>query len=421
MAEIERLDFSEKTRYNSIEAAIHLNRYGLAKPYCKGARVLDAACGEGYGSYLMKSWGAQSVDAIDIDEVSIALAKSLFKSDGLSYVQGTVEQLPFEDNLFDLVVSLETMEHVDNVDMFLAEAKRVLKPGGTIILSCPNDNYYYEKDNIKNPFHKRPYTFFEFQSLAEKYFGTYVDYFLAFALDGFINLPFERRTEPERGNSEDALGLLHYTQCDQALCVPQERYLNQWNANYYVGIWGGMERANRYSITVSPREFFIDHTDKDYDLLHHIEDVQKEIAQLKNQIAVDAEESAQLRGKLEASQQEAERVRSELEGRREETARLRDQIETSNMEAMRIRVLLDLTKRERDAVSEQYRLAESRAESAVVRAESAEARAESAEARAQSAETRAESAETRVKSMESSRGVRLLGKLYNLRRKLKRL
>lgn len=351
---MERLDFSNNTKYDPVEAAIHLNRYGLAKPFCKGARVLDAACGEGYGSYLMKTWGARSVDGIDIDQSSVDEARKLFKDDGLKYTQGSVEKLPYEDHTFDLVVSLETMEHIDDPDAFLAEVRRVLKPGGTVILSCPNDNYYFEQDHAENPFHKRPYTFFEFKELAENHLGTHVAYYLAFALDGFINLPFERRTEPETSKPEDALGLFHYTQCDQALCVPQDRYLNQWNANYYVGVWGRMERANQYSVTVAPRETFIDHKDKDYDLLRHIESSQN---------------------------------------RKNDFFQLKQQLETSNMELDRIRVLLDLTKHERDAANEQRQLAEARAESALAR----------------------------VESLESSRGVRLLAKLYSVKMKFKKI
>ena len=159
---MERLDFSADTAYNATEAAIHLNRYAMAKPFCKGATVLDAACGEGYGSYLMKSWGAKNVEGIDISSDAIAFAKNQFKSEGLQYSLHTVEILPFEDNYFDLVVSLETMEHLENPELFLKEIKRVVKPDGVVILSCPNDNYYFEKDKIKNPFHKQAYTFFEF-------------------------------------------------------------------------------------------------------------------------------------------------------------------------------------------------------------------------------------------------------------------
>ena len=282
---MERLDFSKDATYNNIEACIHLNRYSMAKPYCKNAKVLDAACGQGYGSYLMKCWGAKEVDGIDISEDAICQAKKIFKADGLNYTQNTIESLPYEDNTFDLVVSLETMEHIDDVDSFLKEIKRVLKPDGVIILSCPNDNYYYQNDDFENPYHKRAYTFFEFREIAEKHLGNCGDFYLAFALDGFINIPFEHRTEPDRSYIHDALSLFKYIECDEALCVPQERFLNHWNCNYFVGVWGNTTKGYRYNATISPRETFIDHKDIDYDLLAHLDETKKAKINLGNELA----------------------------------------------------------------------------------------------------------------------------------------
>ncbi len=314
---MERLDFSEETTYNAVEASIHLNRYAVARPFCQDADVLDAACGEGYGSYLMKTWGARSVTGVDISEYAINRAQNYFKDKNLNYIQHDVLNLPFDDHTFDLIVSLETIEHVDNSEKFLREIKRVLKPGGTIILSCPNDNYYYEKDNLINPFHKKAYNFFEFKEMAERYLGSYVEYFLAFALDGFINLPYEKRTEPESSVKEDAFGMFHYEICDQVLCIPQVQYLNQWNCHYYLGIWGRSGNANRYSAVITPRDFFIDHKDTDYDLLHHLDEVREEMEKLRK----DAENSSEYNHmKLESEKlhMELERLKLLLELRQKE-------------------------------------------------------------------------------------------------------
>lgn len=340
---MERLDFSDKTSYNAVEAAIHLNRYAMAKPFCRDANVLDAACGEGYGSFLLKKWGAESVGGVDIDAAAIEKACSNFKNDGLKYIQNDVQKLPFEDHVFDLVVSLETLEHVDDAEMFLREIKRVLKPGGTIILSCPNDPYYYERDNIKNPFHKRTYTFYEFKEMAERELGSYVDYFLSFALDGFINLPFERRTEPEHDIRENAFGMFHHVLCDHVLCVPQERYLNQWNSNYYVGIWGGGSagQAYRYSAVVAPRETFIDHKDVDYDLLHHLEDICREM----DILCKEKEENQQ---NYRENEEEVTKLKLEHERQMNENHHMKSDLESLNMVLERLKLLLELRQKERD-------------------------------------------------------------------------
>lgn len=366
---MERLDFSEEATYNAVEASIHLNRYAVARPFCQGADVLDAACGEGYGSYLMKTWGARSVTGVDIDALSVEKACESFKADGLAYLQHDVQTLPFEDHVFDVVVSLETLEHLDDAEMFLQEIKRVLKPGGTVILSCPNDNYYYERDHTKNPFHKRTYTFYEFKELAERKLGSYVEYFLAFALDGFVNLPYERRTEPESSLPEDAFGMFHHTRCDHVLCVPQERYLNQWNSNYFIGIWGNTEKAYRYSAVISPRETFIDHKDTDYDLLHHLDEVREEMEKLRK----DAENSSE----YNHMKLESEKLHMELE---------------------RLKLLLELRQKERNeaqtCMHQNWDLYQQTLE-------------------------RLNEQENRLNEIQSSRGMKMVEKYYSLRDKMK--
>lgn len=378
---MERLDFSEKTTYNAVEASIHLNRYAVARPFCQGAHVLDAACGEGYGSYLMKTWGAQSVTGVDISEYAINRALNYFKDKNLNYIQHDVLSLPFDDHTFDLIVSLETIEHVNNSEEFLREIKRVLKPGGTIILSCPNDNYYYEKDNLINPFHKKAYNFFEFKEMAERYLGSYVEYFLAFALDGFINLPYEKRTEPESSVKEDAFGMFHYEICDQALCIPQAQYLNQWNCHYYLGIWGRSGNTNRYSAVITPRDFFIDHKDMDYDLLHHLDEVREEMEKLRK----NTEENSHS---------------SELEKLKKKCMRMTSEQEKLHMELERLKLLLELRQKERDSAQTYMH--------------------QNWELYQQTLEILGER-ESRLDEIRSSRGMKMVEKYYSLRDKMKNI
>lgn len=272
---IERLDFGEQTPYNAVEATIHLNRYSMVKSLCEGKRILDAACGEGYGSYFMKKWGAKEVFGLDIDADTVKKADHIWGSSEIKFQCHTVEELPFPDYYFDMIVSFETIEHVEHPEKFLQEIHRVLKPGGMIVLSCPNDPYYFKEGNIENPFHKRKYTFFDFKELAEMYLGNHVDYYLGVAVNGFLNMPISRATEPSEARPDNMLEMLNYTECS-ALCVKQDRYINHWNANYYVGIWGESGKSNGINAAIHPREFFVQFDDKDIELIKQIQKWEEE-------------------------------------------------------------------------------------------------------------------------------------------------
>lgn len=85
------------------------------------------ASGEGYGSYLLKKWGAKKVIGIDVDEETVKTADSIFTSEGVEFQCHTAEKLPFPDYYFDMIVSFETIEHLEHPEKFLKEVKRTLK------------------------------------------------------------------------------------------------------------------------------------------------------------------------------------------------------------------------------------------------------------------------------------------------------
>jgi ubiquinone/menaquinone biosynthesis C-methylase UbiE len=127
----------------------HVHRYAFACRFVMGKRVLDIACGEGYGSAALKKAGASQVIGVDISDSTCAHARAKY---GIDARLGTAEQVPLPDNSVDMVVSFETIEHVRNPERFLDECLRVLAPGGTLIVSTPNKGVY-GMDAPANPHH----------------------------------------------------------------------------------------------------------------------------------------------------------------------------------------------------------------------------------------------------------------------------
>jgi ubiquinone/menaquinone biosynthesis C-methylase UbiE len=133
----------------------HWHRYAFACRFVAGKRVVDAACGEGYGAALLGR-AAASVVGVDIDAPTVDHASARY-SDGsrVRFVEGSCTELPLADASIDVVVSFETIEHLAEADQprMLAEFARVLVPGGIVVISSPNKRLYSDERNYVNAFH----------------------------------------------------------------------------------------------------------------------------------------------------------------------------------------------------------------------------------------------------------------------------
>lgn len=158
----DRHDPRGKRDYLSLQ---HVDRYRFALQHvAAGTRVLDVACGIGYGSEMLASHGCLAIGG-DMDIAQLAASRR-DGSKARDYVALDVLRLPFRDESFDAVVSFETIEHVLAGRRFLAEMFRVLKPGGRFICSTPNIGY-----TSHPPFHLKEYRPDEYFALIEDFFG----------------------------------------------------------------------------------------------------------------------------------------------------------------------------------------------------------------------------------------------------------
>ncbi len=131
----------------------HVHRYAIATRLATGKRVLDVACGEGYGSNLLAGV-ALTVVGVDIDAPTIEHAQRKYSHQNLRFLVGDGAELPLESNSADVIVSFETIEHLEEQERFLSEIKRVLSPDGILVISSPDRKEYSETNGARNPFHK---------------------------------------------------------------------------------------------------------------------------------------------------------------------------------------------------------------------------------------------------------------------------
>lgn len=150
----------------------HLHRYSIALEFIDGKKVLDIACGEGYGTNLLAQ-KANHITGIDLDSPIIKKAITKYKQPNISFICGNGENLPFENEAFDVVVSFETIEHIANYKIFLSEIRRVLTQNGLLIISTPNKLNFSDVPNHINPFHVKEFYQEEFIDLLKTEFTNY--------------------------------------------------------------------------------------------------------------------------------------------------------------------------------------------------------------------------------------------------------
>ena len=136
---------------------MHVVTYKYSLNYVAGKKVLDYGCGSGYGTAL------------------IGDASSHFSAPNLSYLQierTEVAPLPFPDSSFDVVLSFQVIEHVEDVSAYLREIDRVLAPGGSVIIATPDrSTRLFSFQKPWNMWHLREYSQDELNKTMTMFFS----------------------------------------------------------------------------------------------------------------------------------------------------------------------------------------------------------------------------------------------------------
>jgi len=128
----------------------------------RGARILDAGCGSGRNMIELAPYG--SVTGVELSETSVALAR---ERDAGEVVAGSVLEMPFADDSFDLAVSLDVIEHLEDDLTALRELRRTVAPGGSLLVTVPAYQWLWSGHDEINHHHRR-YTRRSLQRVAEQ-------------------------------------------------------------------------------------------------------------------------------------------------------------------------------------------------------------------------------------------------------------
>jgi len=153
------LDAGDITGQETFE--LHMARYRFAARFAGPGRVLDCACGVGYGSLLLAECAAAPAEVVgvDIDAAAIAHAASAYAHPRLRFVESDGARLVDAEG-FDLIVSLETIEHAPEPVRLVDRLAGLLRPGGAFVASVP-----VTPSVDVNPYHLHDFTPASFRAL----------------------------------------------------------------------------------------------------------------------------------------------------------------------------------------------------------------------------------------------------------------
>lgn len=126
------LDSVDESNRCSIQLYHHL----AAAVILDGQRVLEIGSGRGGGAdYLRRYLSVKSMVGLDFSESTVALCRKTYLAEGLTFVTGDAEALPFSNQSFDVIMNIESSHCYSNMENFLSEVRRVLRPGGYFLFA----------------------------------------------------------------------------------------------------------------------------------------------------------------------------------------------------------------------------------------------------------------------------------------------
>ncbi|HYU59188.1 MAG TPA: methyltransferase domain-containing protein [Solirubrobacterales bacterium] len=174
----------------------HVAAYALCADLLPAGRTLDLGCGVGHSYALL---APRTTVGVDID------ADALSSQDRETHV-ADMRALPFADASFDSVLAVQSLEHAPDPDRVLAEARRVLAPGGVAVFVTPNRLTFARPDEIIDPYHFVEFSAGELRDLCRRRYPR-VELLGLFGSARYLELVAEERRKLERLLRRDPLKL----------------------------------------------------------------------------------------------------------------------------------------------------------------------------------------------------------------------
>ncbi len=136
----------------------------------EGGKWLDVACGSGYGTEILSNYAEQAI-GVDIDKKTIEYANKFHKKkDNVNFLCQDIRKLALnEEEKFDAIISIETIEHISDANPFLKSIVKLLSENGVFVVTTP-ESLCGGGPNPDNKYHVNEYTIEQFKTLLENYF-----------------------------------------------------------------------------------------------------------------------------------------------------------------------------------------------------------------------------------------------------------
>ncbi|NLW32412.1 MAG: class I SAM-dependent methyltransferase [Fibrobacter sp.] len=174
----------------SVVFSRHKFAYKYVSQFVANKSVIDIGCGAGYGCKIL-SETADTVLGIDYNKEAILYCKENFSAPNITFLNIDASKHFEPETKFDVAVTFQVIEHIHDINGFLEQIKRIVKPGGKIFITTPNSDINNGKES-ENPFHVNEMDYKRFKTVLQNHFSSFKISGVAFAKKSILRSVVEK-------------------------------------------------------------------------------------------------------------------------------------------------------------------------------------------------------------------------------------